>query len=128
MNSVTLPALKPSERRGVQRLPADNINVLVKSLRSRPNSVEFGEVESVDFNRKGVGFISPQCFNIGDEVDLLIQSNAGIAEVRGVVCNRARSEQNYRCGVAFCGTSDAASKALRQFEAFQQQEQLTLFN
>lgn len=128
MNSVTLPTFKPSERRGIQRLPAHNINVLVKSLRSRPNSFEFGEVESVDFNRKGVGFISPQCFNIGDEVDLLIQSSTGTAEVRGVVCNRARSEQNYRCGVAFSTTSVTASRALQEFEILQQQVQLSLLN
>lgn len=128
MNSVTLPAFKPCERRKTQRLPAQNINVLIKSLRSQPNSFEFGEVQSVDFNRKGVGLISPHYFSIGDEVDLLIQSSMGTTEVRGVVCNRAKAKQHYRCGIAFSFASENASKSLQELEVFQEQVQLELLN
>jgi hypothetical protein len=128
VNSVTLSAFKPSERRKVQRLPAKNINVLIKSLRSQPNSFDFGKVDSVDFNRNGVGFISPHCFSVGDEVDLLIQSRTGTAEVCGVVCNRAKNDNFYRCGIAFKPVSGTASQTLKDLETDQSQTQLNLFN
>lgn len=82
----------------------------------------------MDFNRHGVGFITPHCFSVGDEVELLVQSRSGTAEVHGVVCNRARSNNFYRCGVAFKPTSEAARKVLKSLEVYQAQSQLTLFN
>ncbi len=90
------------ERRIHSRFPANHLKVLVKSLRTPGADWGLGEISSVDFNRYGIAIETAENFAIGDILALAIRTDDGtLAEINGLICNRAVIERGYRFGVRF---------------------------
>ena len=90
------------ERRHHSRYPGEQLRVLVKSARDQDPNWEMGYISSVDFNRYGIALETSHNFIVGDILSLVIRTDdATLAEVNGLICNRAVTEQGYRFGIRF---------------------------
>ncbi len=100
--------MESENRRHFERYPAGHLKVLIKSIRAEDGSWVKGFLNSVDFNRYGIGLETEHCFPIGDHVALVIRTDdSTLTEISGIVCNRNKCDEGYRCGVRFnLGTTD----------------------
>ncbi|MGK0500413.1 MAG: hypothetical protein ACJAYG_002063 [Oceanicoccus sp.] len=90
------------ERRQYGRYPANHLRVLVKSLRTPNSDWEMALINTVDFNRFGIGLETDINFAVGDILSMVIRTDdATLAEVNGLVCNRRVTENGFRFGVRF---------------------------
>lgn len=89
-------------RRHYNRYPATHLKVLIKSIRSEDSGWIKGHINSVDFNRYGIGMETEHCFAIGDHVSLVIRTDDSmLTEITGIVCNRTKLDEGFRCGIRF---------------------------
>ena len=100
--------MQSENRRNYDRYPAGHLKVLIKSIRTDDGTWVKGYLNSVDFNRYGIGLETEHCFPIGDHVSLVIRTDdSTLTEISGIVCNRNKSDNIYRCGVRFnLGSTD----------------------
>jgi len=90
------------ERRHYYRYPASELKVLIKSVRREDSSWVKGMIKSVDFSRYGIGMETEHCFSIGDHVSLVIRTDdSTLTEITGIICNRTKLDQGFRCGIRF---------------------------
>ena len=90
------------ERRHHHRYPAQHLRVLARSMRAENGSWEAGSISSVDFNRFGICLETRCNFAIGDILSMIIRTDdSTIAEVNGLICNRANTDSGFRFGVRF---------------------------
>jgi hypothetical protein len=93
------------DRRTHERYLAPSFSLLLKSIQSTANQQnEDIELSTIDFNRFGMAIESQHNFKIGDELQLVISDGAdNSVEVFCFVCNRAKTNDSYRCGLHFTG-------------------------
>lgn len=70
------------------------------------------ELKTVDFNHLGMSVNSLQHFNIGDVLHLVItDENNHSEDVYCFVCNRAKTDLGYRCGLHFLNSGSRKNEA-----------------
>jgi len=91
------------DRRTHERYLAPSFSLLLKSIQSTVNQQnEDIFLSTIDFNRFGMAIESQHNFKIGDELQLIISDGADhTVEVSCFVCNRAKTNNSYRCGLHF---------------------------
>lgn len=88
------------DRRTHERYLAPSFSLLLQSIANQQN--ENISLSTVDFNRFGMAIESQHNFKIGDELQLVISDGADHSvEVSCFVCNRAKINDSYRCGLHF---------------------------
>ena len=102
-------------RRSHERYLAPSFSLLLKpTLAIADQQLEEISLSTIDFNRFGMAIESLHNFKIGDELLLEISDGAEHSvEVSCFVCNRAKINDNYRCGLHFIDqtTNDTKTKA-----------------
>ena len=95
------------DRRTHERYSAPSLSLLLKSPRAITHlNDEKIELSTIDFNRFGMAIESQHNFKIGDELLLVISDGTKHSvEVACFVCNRAKVDNNYRCGLHFMDQS-----------------------
>ncbi len=89
------------ERRRCHRYDASNISVTLKSQSPSPPT-KSNILNIVDFNRYGLALSSDHSFRVGDTLGLMLSDESGHeVSVEGFVCNRAASDEGFRCGLRF---------------------------
>ncbi len=108
------------ERRQLARYPAHHLKVKILSRYSDRHSE--GELFSLDFNRQGMSLESDELLAVGESLSLQLSTHDGLKiEVPAVVCNRCKSQQNFRFGLAFnFEASNDAHIARRKMTALEQ--------
>lgn len=112
---------KNSERRNHHRFSAPGLSILLKSLRSKVENTNSVQLFSLDFNRFGMAVQSQHNFKIGDEMRVVISDGLNKAvEVACFVCNRAKLEEGYRCGLHFMAKNEECSVTRESLIAVEQ--------
>lgn len=89
------------ERRRCHRYDSSNISITLKSQSSSAPS-DNNKLNIVDFNRYGLALCSDRSFRVGDTLSLMLSDQSGHeVNVEGFVCNRATSDEGFRCGLRF---------------------------
>lgn len=92
---------RAQERRRCHRYDASNISVTLKSQSPSPPN-ENSNLKLVDFNRHGLALSGDHSFRVGDTLSLMLSDQSGHeVNVEGFVCNRATSDEGFRCGLRF---------------------------
>jgi hypothetical protein len=106
--SEPIVSLSNSERRNYPRFLASQLCVSLLSVSTKStnynNTVtnEKTELKALDFNHLGMSVYSLEHFNIGDILHLAISiGNNQSEKVHCFVCNRAKTDLGYRCGLHF---------------------------
>jgi hypothetical protein len=90
------------ERRHYYRYPTSELKVLIRSVRREDSSWIKGMIRSVDFSRYGIGLETEHSFSIGDHGSLVIRTDdSTLTEITGIICNRSKLNQGFRCGIRF---------------------------
>jgi len=91
-----------NERRHHQRFLAPELSIALQSLKSKEELTQNTNLCVVDFNRFGMAIESEHNFKIGDELRLIVSDKyKREIKVNGFVCNRAKLNDGYRCGLHF---------------------------
>jgi hypothetical protein len=119
--------LTNSERRNYQRFLAPHFSISLLAIQSNldgvtnttNNDTAIG-LTALDFNHSGMAVYSQHNFKIGDVLKILISSGINqTEEVSCFVCNRAKTDLGYRCGLHFLTQNEddnATQKSLLKME------------
>jgi hypothetical protein len=111
------------ERRRYHRYDASNISI---SLKSTEDLKANESLSIIDFNRFGLALFSNQSFKIGDTLNLVLSDSSGDkVEITAFVCNRAPTEDGFRCGLCFIETNiSSENQTTKLFEMEQALESI----
>jgi len=98
-----------NERRHHQRFLAPELSIALQTLKSKTELTQNTNLCVLDFNRFGMAIESEHNFKIGDELCLLVSDKyKREIKINGFVCNRARTNAGYRCGLYFLAQNESA--------------------
>ena len=103
-----------TERRSHFRYLAPTFSISLKSIQSTVYDIKSIQLSMLDFNSLGMAVQSQHNFKIGDELQLIISDGLNHeVDVVCFVCNRAKTDDGYRCGMHFLNQGDnSATKQL----------------
>lgn len=108
-----------TERRSIQRFSASGLSLEVNDS---AGVNEFSEVlcqsaRIIDFNHSGIALLSDKNYKVGETVRLRISDSLeSIEDLLASVCNRAKTEAGYRCGLHFSYAQAAHKEVLLSME------------
>jgi len=98
------------ERRQYHRYSVDHLSAKVMSSFDFSGELAPKHLETVDFNRYGIGLETKESYSVGEVLKIqLCNELESCAEIKGLVCNRIPTGDGYRIGIRFESENDQAA-------------------